>query len=714
MRLLGALLTLAATCPAAEFDALPDVAVIDEHAWTMAASRRRQRLETAPQPVTVISGNELNDTPATSIADRLRYVPGVDVYQARNGQYDIGLRGWNGAVNNRVLVLVDGDPFRQEEFGLVHWTGALFQSDIERIELVKGPASPSYGANAFGGAIAIIGRRPGERQRIDAITTASDQRSWDGDATASGPLDERFYYKIAVGGTRVGDLPANTNPAPAQPHPRLAVNDDLDTVAVRYKAVLGVRLPAESRAEIDYTAAELSRWDFIDDVDAGVNDTDCRYHDLGARFAHPWVQARVVLHQSVKRYSNMHLAYVPAEDFRFTQAEFDDRASTVRVQVTPPLPDHQPLLGVERRAWSSRSNLWSRDGRFTDPDTWATVRTDTLALIAEDQWRAQRWLSLTAGVRGDDHDLTGRHWSPRGAINLIPDDDQFILLSFSSGYRLPTPIESYISEFYFRSSSSLSPESIRAFELAWQRRLMAGDLRVGANAFASRADDLIWAMPLPAAQMQASYMSWLGAYSGGDTSRPPGPLLEFRNLDNPVTTLGGEATAQLHVPDSAWTLWSNATLQRQTYRDPIIYAADGFTDPLSGATIFRFHRDLGREINGPPPAKANLGLRWGDQGPFAGVALRLVSGREVFSLGHSELTGGKVAVQHIPGYAAGDLTAGWRFRPGTVLRVAIMDVTDSSHHEWYDTSTDQLVRYNEQQGGSEIGRRIAVQGQFGW
>jgi len=173
MRLAASLLVVAAACPAAEFDALPDVAVIDEHAWTMAASRRRQRLETAPQPVTVISGNELNDTPATTIADRLRYVPGVDVYQARNGQYDIGLRGWNGVVNNRVLVLVDGDPFRQEEFGLVHWTGALFHSDIERIELIKGPASPSYGANAFGGA----------RQGLDQIQIA-----------AGGVTDASFHH----------------------------------------------------------------------------------------------------------------------------------------------------------------------------------------------------------------------------------------------------------------------------------------------------------------------------------------------------------------------------------------------------------------------------------------------------------------------------------------------------------------------------------------
>src|SRR5687767_1662253 len=85
-----------------------DVATVDDERRVHAARSRLQHLATAPQAVTVIGEADLVGTPATTIPDRLRYEPGIDVYQQRHATFDIGLRGYNGTNNNRVLALADG------------------------------------------------------------------------------------------------------------------------------------------------------------------------------------------------------------------------------------------------------------------------------------------------------------------------------------------------------------------------------------------------------------------------------------------------------------------------------------------------------------------------------------------------------------------------------------------------------------------------------
>ncbi|MFM2090205.1 MAG: hypothetical protein RLZZ127_694, partial [Planctomycetota bacterium] len=94
--LVTALAALAAL-PAAEAEPVDpgpaDVGLVDERRWVESVSRRRQRIETAPQPVTVLLPEDLDLWPASTLPDRLRTIGGADVYQSRAGQYDVGLRG---------------------------------------------------------------------------------------------------------------------------------------------------------------------------------------------------------------------------------------------------------------------------------------------------------------------------------------------------------------------------------------------------------------------------------------------------------------------------------------------------------------------------------------------------------------------------------------------------------------------------------------------
>ena len=697
-----------------------DVATVDDDRRVHAARSRLQHLATAPQAVTVIGEAYLVGTPATTIPDRLRYEPGIDVYQQRHATFDVGLRGYNGTNNNRVLALADGRDFRWETLGAFVWTGYLHPSDVARVEIAKGPSSVTYGANAFGGAILIADREADARHRLYTVADAGSDGRWDLDATGLGPLGEHFYYKLSAGASERQDLDAPTGWRTHQPHPRTADSGETDFFSRRYAATVGARLPGEVRLEGEYHGVDIPEWEAVDDVDVGSNHTDWHFQDVGARLITPWGELRHI-HQWVdSTYSNQKAFYTntPAyPDFRYTQAGNRDVKDTTRAQLNLAPPNHALTIGAEYTRTASRSNLWAQGGSYADRSSWREVVTTNRALFAEDQYAlAPAWVA-TAGLRLDDHSRVGLNWSPRVALNWIPSDDEFWLLSFSRGYRLPNFLESYLQEYYFASDPDLDAETISAVELGWQRRMWDDGIRVGANAFASRANGEIWALPLPGPVMQANFDAW---FNGGapDFTQQPGPYFQFQNLDNTLTVLGSELSAEYRLPETPITVWSNGTFQRARREDPVVYRSEGYLQPTAGGPVPRFRLDtaLDPEINTPPRWKANLGVTVERNHLFACAATRWVAHRQVFSFANSAFPEGNLAVQDVPAYIAFDLSVGIDVdAPGTrerFVRLSVLDLFDTSHAEAYRAGQTDLFNAREKQLSSDIGR--AIVGQVVW
>ena len=127
------------------------------------SSRYGQSTLEAPNSVTIVTGEELRASGVTSIPDYLRRVPGVDVMANSPSDYNIGLRGFNDRLSNKVLVLVDGRSVFFDLVGATFWPLlTVTPADVERIEIVRGPGASLYGANAFSGVINIITRTPGQ------------------------------------------------------------------------------------------------------------------------------------------------------------------------------------------------------------------------------------------------------------------------------------------------------------------------------------------------------------------------------------------------------------------------------------------------------------------------------------------------------------------------------------------------------------------------
>src|SRR4029077_11124399 len=87
---------------------------------------------------------------------------GVDIMETTGGQTEVSLRGFNQRLSNKVLVLVNGRSVFVDLLGATFWQSlSIGVEDIERIEVVRGPGSALYGADAFNGVINIITKAPG-------------------------------------------------------------------------------------------------------------------------------------------------------------------------------------------------------------------------------------------------------------------------------------------------------------------------------------------------------------------------------------------------------------------------------------------------------------------------------------------------------------------------------------------------------------------------
>jgi outer membrane receptor protein involved in Fe transport len=115
-----------------------------------------QPLADIPQRVELIDGAVVSGASSWSFVDVLKKSASVDVIQYPTGSSGIGLRGFRpeySGVNQHVLILIDGRPSG------VTGLGTLPMVAVDRVEILKGPASSLYGASAMGGVVNIITRR---------------------------------------------------------------------------------------------------------------------------------------------------------------------------------------------------------------------------------------------------------------------------------------------------------------------------------------------------------------------------------------------------------------------------------------------------------------------------------------------------------------------------------------------------------------------------
>ncbi|HEU4619312.1 MAG TPA: TonB-dependent receptor [Gammaproteobacteria bacterium] len=180
------------------------------------ASRTETQLASAPAATTVITAADVADSAADDYGDLLRTVPGLNVAQTSARDINVTARGATSTLANSQLALVDGRSLYLDFFGFVAWDLLPVQpQEIERIEVVRGPGSAVWGANAMSGVVNVITKRPRDLLGTTAVL---------GTNTASvlhAGASENLAYKVSAGYFRESAYPRPTGVIPGSSPPQL-------------------------------------------------------------------------------------------------------------------------------------------------------------------------------------------------------------------------------------------------------------------------------------------------------------------------------------------------------------------------------------------------------------------------------------------------------------------------------------------------------------
>lgn len=395
----------------------------------VSASARTEALLDAPAAVSVITGTELATNPGDQLVDHLRRVPGINVVQFSARDVNIASRSSTGGINTSTLVLADGRNLYLDFLGFVMWEFAPTDpSLIDRVEVVRGPASSIWGANAPGGVVQVITKSPrdtlGGQARVDAGNHGA-RRIEARESFLAGP----WALRLSAGYFESDPFPRPTTITNLWGE---TVNPDLG-LKPQSVGTSGTRQPRfDLRA--DRTDAEGGNWM----VEAGTgrtggwiatglgpflvdNDTSMSY--VSTR----WQSGLVGAQANVNFFHGNAVNLINALPFQFT-------SGSTQAMLHGAIP-------VERRGvigWGGAAELSTYDLSIAPNGRHRTK----LGVYADADIDIGPKFGVVAGARVDYFKETvGTVFSPRLALRWKPRQDQTVRLAWGKGYRSPSVIE---------------------------------------------------------------------------------------------------------------------------------------------------------------------------------------------------------------------------------------------------------------------------------
>ncbi len=399
-------------------------------------------IKEAPASISVITREDIERKPVTSIGELLSTIPGVTGGLSGTGaQSKIKLRG---LPEKYTLILVDGK--RQGNSAGINYRDDLGSQDldwishemIERIEVVRGPMSSLYGSDAMGGVINIITRKIGKRW--SGSTTLNYSKPSDGDRgdtrqlgfNISGPLSDKFGLRLGGNYTdRAADESTGGFPGTYQ--------STAGSRKQNLNALLNWQLTPDQVIGIE-AAQGIQR----------ATGSDARTAS-GDQVVYPWGLSKLeqtkfgISHDG--RWgdltSKLNLVHNKYEDKGDTIGN-NSKETTLDGRIDKPLKlwglDQAMTLGMQWR----RESLDNRDTIGLAPIDYAGrpvsgsgLSATTWALFGEDQIFLRDNLALTLGLRMDHHQKYGNNWSPRAYLVYHPASEWTVRGGVSRGFRAP-------------------------------------------------------------------------------------------------------------------------------------------------------------------------------------------------------------------------------------------------------------------------------------
>lgn len=531
-------------CASALTLALPVMAADNpQDTMVVTASSTEQNLKDAPASISVITQQDLQRKPVQNLKEVLKEVPGVQLTNEGDNRQGVSIRGLSSSYT---LILVDGKRvnsrnavFRHNDFDL-NWIPV---DAIERIEVVRGPMSSLYGSDALGGVVNIITRKVGKSWHgsVTADTTIQEHRdrgdTYNGQFFTSGPLIDDVLG-VKVYGSLAKREKDDQQPTSTGETPRIEGFTSRD-----------------ANVEFNWTPNENHDIDFAYGRDRQDRDSDSLAKDRLERATY------AIGHNGRWDLGNSEL--------RFYGEKLDnkDPASTGTITSESNTLDGKYVLPIGAINQLVTFGGEYRHDKLKDPvnltgGNSSETSANQYALFLEDEWRIIDPLALTAGLRMDDHETYGDHWSPRAYLVYNATDTLTVKGGWSTAFKAPSLLQlspdwttgSCRGACEIVGSPDLKPETSESYELglyyAGEEGWLEG-VTASVTTFQNDIDDMINIDRTQSRTLAPSYSNFVGFNSDGE------PIFRYYNV-NKARIRGVET--ELKVPfNDQWKLTLNYT-----------------------------------------------------------------------------------------------------------------------------------------------------------
>lgn len=502
----------------------------NEDQMVVTASSVEQNLKDAPASISVITREDLQRKPVQNLKEVLKDVPGVQLTNESDNRQGVSIRGLGSSYT---LILVDGKRvnsrnavFRHNDFDL-SWIPA---ESIERIEVVRGPMSSLYGSDALGGVVNIITRKVGTQWHgtLSADTTVQEHRdrgdTGNGNFFASGPLvDDLLGVKVyGALGKRNKDQASSASGSTGQPR--------IEGYTSR-NANVEFSLTPDKDQDITFGYG-MDRQDRDSDT-LDKNRIERENYSLG--HAGRWGVANTELRFYGEKIENKNAKTITSKN------------NSLDGKVVIPLGDYTQFLtfGGEYRNDKLEDAVNMKNG--------GSVQANQYALFLEDEWHIFENLTLTGGVRMDDHENYGVNWSPRAYLVYNATDTVTLKGGWASAFKAPSLLQ--LSPDWLSGScrgscnvvgnKDLKAETSESMEFglyyAGQRGWLE-DVTASATVFQNDIDDMITVIRTANRSLAPSYPNFAGFDASGN------PIFRYYNV-NKARIRGLETELGLPVAD---------------------------------------------------------------------------------------------------------------------------------------------------------------------
>ena len=449
--------------------------------WVETAAKRAQPIEQSPAAVSVITSDEIRRSGATNLAELIRRVPGMEVMMLLPSNYEVGARGQNRPMANGVLVLVDGRSAYQDSMGFVVWSQMDFPLEqIEKIEVVRGPGSVLYGANAFHAVVNIITKKPGD-PADNLISLTGGPETIIGTVMESGSAG-KIGHIVSTGWTQYSGFSDTEEQVVQYPRGRVSLNYDLEEKGT-LKFAAGF-LGGEYHSFFDMFGKMQS---FSQEYNVSF-----QYDRPDFYFRIFWNEMEAPLYEILDLVFDDYDIALPIE----VSEDFDFQAGMENHTVDGEAQQILELFGCNRLTLGANV-------RFSTLDSGMMSEYKTQGLFAGYLQHEFWWSNLVRtylGARYDYNPITEHNLSPRGSVLVSPLSGHTLRLSVGRSFRNPTMMEAYgdiavdteAVDIYFRGNDGLDPEVLTSFEGGYVASLLKGKVQGSASLFLNLIEGLIF------------------------------------------------------------------------------------------------------------------------------------------------------------------------------------------------------------------------------